>query len=359
MKKIKFLCRGSKKTSAIDRHSASGGREAAGKSAIGAKVVPCSRFTPELTLGARLAVVSPRRGVSLMEVLMSIFILTVGLLGMASLIPVGGFQVSEAIKADRAATVGRAAFNEVRMRGLLDPRAWRNGNSVDTSQFFVIDPLGNNQNGGFKVLLNSSQLVHLRRWRDDNQEINPVLIRHIFTSHDDLIFVPADNPDDPPRQVLGTTGKRPSGHQYSWLVTVVPVGSEAGEPTQGELHRVSVAVFYSRPSASDTKAAPVVSAHVEGGSLPFGTLVLDSLGDAGETKEKLQALKDNRWIFITDGGGVHRWYRIILRRGNRITVDGPQIDFSNDSNLQVVLFKDVVGVYEDSMKLGGPSLWTD
>ncbi|MCH8043221.1 MAG: hypothetical protein IID44_05835 [Planctomycetes bacterium] len=334
MKKFKFLCRGSKKTSAIDRHSASGGREAAGKSAIGAKVVPCSRFTPELTLGARLAVVSPRRGVSLMEVLMSIFILTVGLLGMASLIPVGGFQVSEAIKADRAATVGRAAFNEVRMRGLLDPRAWRNGNSVDTSQFFVIDPLGNNQNGGFKVLLNSSQLVHLRRWRDDNQEINPALIRHIFTSHDDLIFVPADNPDDPPRQVLGTTGKRPSGHQYSWLVTVVPVGSEAGgQSTQGELHRVSVAVFHSRQPNDQTAMVPVVSASVDGGSLPFGTLVLTGLGNAEQTKKKLQSLKDNRWIFITDGGGVHRWYRIILRRGNRITVDGPQIDFS-DSNLQ-------------------------
>ena len=307
----------------------------------------------------------PRRGVSLMEVLMSIFILTVGLLGMASLIPVGGFQVSEAIKADRAATVGRAAFNEVRMRGLLDPRAWRNGDNVDTTQLFVIDPLGNNQNGGFKALFtnNQDQLIHLRRWPGDNGQINDALIRHIFTSHDDLIFVPADNPDDPPRQVLGTTGKRPSGHQYSWLVTVVPVGSEAGgQSTQGELHRVSVAVFYSRPLDDATTmlptTVPVVNATVEGGSLPFGTLVLDDLGNAKQTKEKLQALKDNRWIFITDGGGVHRWYRIILRRGNRITVDGPQIDFS-DSTLQVVLFKEVVGVYEDSMKLGGPSLWTD
>ena len=50
-----------------------------------------------------------RRGVSLIEVLMSIFILSVGLMGMASLIPVGGYQVGEAIKSDRAAAVGRAA----------------------------------------------------------------------------------------------------------------------------------------------------------------------------------------------------------------------------------------------------------
>lgn len=298
----------------------------------------------------------PRRGVSLMEVLMSIFILTVGLLGMASLIPVGGFQVSEAIKADRAAAVGRAAFYEVRIRGLLDPRKWNNAGDIDLQRPFAIDPLSNIETG----LHNVRTMSMVQLWPGASDVDRRRLARHVFTSHDDLIFVSEENADEPPRQKPETgMTKRPSADQYSWLVTVVPVGSVAGDKwTQGEVHRVSVAVFYSRPSASDTKAAPVVSAHVEGGSLPFGTLVLDSLGNAEQTKEKLQSLKDNRWIFITDGGGVHRWYRIILRRGNRITVDGPQIDFSG-SNIEVVLFKDVVGVYENSMKLGGPSLWTD
>ena len=295
---------------------------------------------------------SARRGISLMEVLMSIFILTVGLLGLASLIPVGGYQVGEAVRSDRAAAVGRAAFNEVRIRGLLDPRLWRD--NVDTTQLFVIDPLGNFQNGGFKVLLNSSQLVYLRRWPGDNTPINKALIRHIFTSHDDLEFVAQDNPDDPPRQMPATgLRKRPSADRYSWLVTVVPVGSEAGrESTQGELHRVSVAVFHSRQSNDETATVPVINnARVDGGTLPFGTLVL-----RGASTDDLKSLKDNRWIFVTDGARVNRWYKIVSRRGDRITVDGPQIEIGS-SRLQVVLFKEVVGVYEYSMKLDGPSLW--
>jgi type II secretory pathway pseudopilin PulG len=293
---------------------------------------------------------SARRGISLIEVLMSIFILSVGLLGLASLIPVGGYQVGEAIKSDRAAAVGRAAFNEVRMRGLLDRRLWRD--NPDTLQLFVIDPLGNDQNGGFKGLLNSSQRIQLRRWPGDNTAIDNALIRHIFTSHDDLIFVEQDNPDDPPRQMPATgMTKRPSADQYSWLVTVVPAGSEgSGTSTQGELHRVSVAVFYSRQPNDETAEVPVVSASVDGGTLPFGTLVLN-----GATTKHLESLKDNRWIFITNGSGVNRWYKIMSRRGSRITVDGPQIEVGG--RLQVVLFKDVVGVYEHAMKLDSPSLW--
>ena len=301
---------------------------------------------------------APRRGVSLIEVLMSIFILSVGLLGMASLIPVGGYQVAEAIKSDRSAAVGRAAFNEVRMRGLLDPRAWRNGNDVDTRRPFVIDPLGADQNGGLNALFrNSNQLVELL-WPDANDVDRQRLARHIFKSHDDLIFVPHEKPDNPPRQILGNSGKRPSGDRYSWLVTVVPVGSEAsGQSTQGELHRVSVAVFFSRQPNDPTATVPVVNARVmpdtEQATLPIDTREL-----TGASSEDLKSLKDNRWILVSSSTGMFRWYRVVSRRGPRITVDGPEITVGR-SGLRVVLFKDVVGVYEQSLKLGGPSLWTD
>ncbi|MFH1266447.1 MAG: prepilin-type N-terminal cleavage/methylation domain-containing protein, partial [Planctomycetota bacterium] len=45
----------------------------------------------------------PRRGVSLLEVLISIFVLSIGLLGVAAVIPVGGHEILQAVKADRAA----------------------------------------------------------------------------------------------------------------------------------------------------------------------------------------------------------------------------------------------------------------
>jgi hypothetical protein len=65
-----------------------------------------------------------RRGISLMEVLIATFVATVGLLSLASLIPVGKYQIIEGAKNDRGGTVGRAAIREVKVRDMLNPQMW-------------------------------------------------------------------------------------------------------------------------------------------------------------------------------------------------------------------------------------------
>jgi hypothetical protein len=62
-----------------------------------------------------------RHGISLLEVLVSVFVLTVGILGLAALIPIGRFEVMEAGKLDRGATLGKIAFREVLLRNMLQP----------------------------------------------------------------------------------------------------------------------------------------------------------------------------------------------------------------------------------------------
>ena len=52
------------------------------------------------------------------------FILTVGLLSIASLLPVGSFQVQKAGIDDRKSTIGQNAFREFRTRGMSDVRKW-------------------------------------------------------------------------------------------------------------------------------------------------------------------------------------------------------------------------------------------
>lgn len=52
------------------------------------------------------------------------FVLMVGMLGVAALLPVGRYTIAETIKADRSATLGRAALGDAKIRGLLDPRRW-------------------------------------------------------------------------------------------------------------------------------------------------------------------------------------------------------------------------------------------
>lgn len=100
---------------------------------------------------------SSRRGLSLIEVLMSVFVLTVGLMGIAMIIPAGNTLMAQANRSDRATNCGRAGLNELQVRGWLKPGqrlTWYTKNSsggnvpaliantyIVSGQAFAIDPL--------------------------------------------------------------------------------------------------------------------------------------------------------------------------------------------------------------------------
>jgi hypothetical protein len=65
------------------------------------------------------------RGISLIEVLVAIFVLTVGLMGIAMVIPAGNVLMVEALKNDRGTACGRAVLNDAQIRGWLKPDCWR------------------------------------------------------------------------------------------------------------------------------------------------------------------------------------------------------------------------------------------
>ncbi len=65
-----------------------------------------------------------RRGITLMEVLISIFVLSIGLLGVAAIIPLGQLALWETAKADRCGACGRAALREIQVGRMLDFRYW-------------------------------------------------------------------------------------------------------------------------------------------------------------------------------------------------------------------------------------------
>jgi type II secretory pathway pseudopilin PulG len=66
----------------------------------------------------------PRRGITLTEVLIAMGILTVGLLGVAALFPVGGYYMQKAEIADAGAAVAQSALSDAVARGLLNPENW-------------------------------------------------------------------------------------------------------------------------------------------------------------------------------------------------------------------------------------------
>lgn len=65
-----------------------------------------------------------RLGITLIEVLISIGVMTIGLLGMAALVPLGRLELAEGERLDNISTIGRAAFRDLSIRGYLRPEMW-------------------------------------------------------------------------------------------------------------------------------------------------------------------------------------------------------------------------------------------
>ena len=79
----------------------------------GADMTRSARFTKA---GAKT-----RRGITLLEVLISMFVALVGLSGLAALFWLGGIEMSEGAKLDRAMGVARAAQRSLKLLGMLRP----------------------------------------------------------------------------------------------------------------------------------------------------------------------------------------------------------------------------------------------
>ncbi len=75
------------------------------------------------------------RGISLIEVLFAMGILSVGILSLVMLIPLGAYELSESAKMDQSSTLGRASFRDLEVRAFLRPKLW-----VDTQLGCLIDP---------------------------------------------------------------------------------------------------------------------------------------------------------------------------------------------------------------------------
>ena len=65
-----------------------------------------------------------RAGITLLEVLISLGILSIGLASVVALIPAGGSQARKAQIEDRRGALGAASLNDIITRGLLNPSTW-------------------------------------------------------------------------------------------------------------------------------------------------------------------------------------------------------------------------------------------
>lgn len=79
---------------------------------------------PNSEIRNRLRRSALRLGISLTEVLIALGILTIGLLGVASVFPVGSWYMQKAAIADQGSAIAQSVMNEAVTRGLLNPSSW-------------------------------------------------------------------------------------------------------------------------------------------------------------------------------------------------------------------------------------------
>lgn len=352
-----------------------------------------------------------RRGVSLMEVLISIFILAVGLFGVAALIPVGGSEILESVKADRSAAVGAAAMRDVRVRRLLDPvqmdlfnvnqpavPMWYAGawlNETAPPQYVLIDPLGALSIGTVFPQGGTPQMARVNVRAAPLTSATVLTLdgaREIFVSKDDVLFdLPQNRGKRALLQYRPRTGTGvasapgsydPANHvpdyegAYSWMAMLAPAPSErpyGSETATADVRcraNCSIVVFYKR-NLNSTDAEVIASASLAAGSFGGGDVLL-SVANAAQS-QYLDRVRKNEWILLfsaTGGpppgpptsptattGPLFQWYRVVavgevpgnpLQR--QVTLSGPDWP-ATAGNVQAVLMQGVVGVFTKVVEL--------
>lgn len=359
-----------------------------------------------------LSSVSQRRarlGVSLLEVLFSIAILTVGLLGVASVIPLGGREMAEAGKADRMTACAQAILRDVKVRSFLNPRGWRyqDGSNVVVNisgqnwlrcRTYAIDPM-------FIAYANSQGITDADRYPYGSAatEMARVTLARSLTStvvlstseaerlctwNDDLLFPMSDEPEDRPRAfVLADMGSNTTDFirwpvrssdgvvgsplalladkesNFTWALTVTPIGAitrisgnDYVNIDQPLAYQVSVVVFFNRNlgAISDIGAAergerPISTIRFLGGGLGGGDVEL--------TNALTEELKEKSWLMVPYGpppppgtARPYEWYSVVAADDLDLTAATRYAtidgrDWPFGYDTNAAWFPDVIGVF--------------
>jgi hypothetical protein len=315
---------------------------------------------------------SLRRAFSLLEVLVSMGVLIIGLLGVAALIPIGKLAMIETNKSDRTGACGRAGLRDLKVRRMLDANNWA---GMPTSNVFAIDPLG---------CTSAIGTANLGDTVSGTASVSPVSRINLLTAstaaqaddifhwHDDLTYVlPKDK--NPPEQ-----GDRPTpvatnafDGSFSWFLTVAPSPAEVQAGLSWDHRRqftVSVVVCHKRafdatansPNVGETVVSNVTCDADEG----FG-----GIGIHYDDSTSKVIPKENEWVLLDSGNTANglikqtTWYRVVSvgndGTATRATLVGCDWQGGgSDGKAKLIVVKGASGVYTTTVQLDDDKIWT-
>lgn len=297
-----------------------------------------------------------RKAVTLMEVLIAIFILAVGLFGVAALLPVGGSEALEATKAQRATSLGSAALHELQVRNLLQPFQWNTTtkqldplwywqdsplHDLSPYRWILIDPIGVGA---------ARDIGKLADWAFFPKGV-ALMPRLTIRRH---LLPPAPLSSAEAWDLFGTPERDQDyyrNYDYSWMVMIGPMLPDPSSSPSWRL--LSVIVFYKRDL--DLSKSPEVVVSLDGTPILTeeggGELVLLS------TDETLRSrLKPNHWLLLFSSQWC-QWYRIVAAAKPTtdgkwyVTVLGSKWADPTQPPTRVLLMEGVIGVYSQIVEI--------
>ncbi len=304
---------------------------------------------------------STRFGMTLVEIMAAILVLSIGLVGVISAIPFGGLRMSQMQEADNSSALGRNAARVMKSNGWANPARWwyengfenansvlSNGNlnltfpffvdpiskSVSPPEFFATTPVGGFDSFFTRVAPTVSHPTF------DRVAIQPRHIERAFYLQDDLVYGYANDEDETfyrPRVettdgLLGDVGSpnatQPFSGRYTWLATVSPKNA-SGDFYDCPKDALAAAdydvVVFENRVPGDEKA---FAARLEGSGYQGGAVTLDLTGgvdvnnvglDALDVERLIEQLETTRYILLTGREDIPtngnfrafaRWYKI-------------------------------------------------
>jgi len=290
--------------------------------------------------------IKKRTGISLMEVLISIGVISLGIFGVATLIPVAQFKVAEGTALDRISAFGPSAAAEFRIRDMGSPNNWVvspfanikiAGTSSDQSGIarkgFVIDPLGVIQGrqlffpsppAGVQPVNALQQMPWLMPRlnltdtapKSNSQQdllLAERLAQKIFYLGDDLDFDrPEEQEKQPRRQYFVNSAGQPistvPGAQLSWFATLSPVATP-GLVTSDEFV-LSIVICKGRTPESNFIGQTEHDAAIQAVNFPGEIVVAND--------PLVSELKPGDWLLVAKStmpdsrfNWIYRWTQII------------------------------------------------
>lgn len=328
--------------------------------------------------------ISDRRGITLLEVLIAMGILTIGLSSVALLIPAGRSQAVKASIYDRSSTLAANATADLINRGFLRTEELIPNPSLANSRILIFDPLHDELLSG--VWGPTASFVSLRddaatsavsttqlavTPRAGGTGISSVAADILFRSEDDPIFgIPEDDPDAPPQPgwsadtAAGSNGRRAFDGTYSYLATL-----ETGELNppfwlSGRQATLTVVVFHRRdPSTAPFALEPVDGLWVDPD--PTGTPVV--LPDGDTIRDVVSPGSMLLWANNHTNPTEFRWFRALLVMDHTTTADGVRMGLSCEGtdptgttgNERLYVLPGAVAGWQMPVALEGSSEWSE